>query len=187
LRARADLTPDRPAYLFLADGEIEAASLAWGELDRLARSQAAVLRREAAPGDRALLLYPPGLDFIVAFFACLYARVVAVPAYPPRPRRDQPRLRAIVQDARPTVVLTTGALLAGAEEILSREPSLREPKWLALDMTLDMSLDMSLDGETAPEPPVLEDPDVPAFLQYTSGSTKTRSWWAGCRSTTTWD
>jgi len=169
LRARASLTPDRPAYLFLAEGEIESASLTWGELDRLARSQAAALRREAAAGDRALLLYPPGLDFIVAFFACLYARVVAVPAYPPRPRRDQPRLRAIVQDARPTVVLTTHALLAGAAEILRREPSLQAPKWLAMDMAMDM--------EAAPEPAPGEapeehpEPDAPAFLQYTSGST----------------
>ena len=170
LRARAGLTPDRPAYLFLADGEVEAASLTWGELDHLARSQASVLRREAAAGDRALLLYPPGLDFIVAFFACLYARVVAVPAYPPRPRRDQPRLRAIVQDAQPTVVLTTGALLAGADEILQREPSLRAPRWLAMDMAMDRE-DRGALPEPGEEPEELPEPDVPAFLQYTSGST----------------
>jgi amino acid adenylation domain-containing protein len=164
LRVRARRTPDRPAYLFLADGETEAASLTWGELDRRARFQARVLRREAAEGDRALLLYPPGLDFIVAFFACLYARVVAVPAYPPRPRREQPRLRAIVQDARPKVVLTTRALLAESAEILRREPSLQEPAWLAMEQA---------DGEAeAPEAAEIEAaPDVPAFLQYTSGST----------------
>jgi len=167
LRARAKLSPYRPAYLFLTDGEIESASLTWGELERRARSQASVLRREAAPGDRALLLYPPGLDFIVAFFACLYARVVAVPAYPPRPRRDQPRLRAIVQDARPAVVLTTHALLAGAEEILKREPSLQAPRWLAMDLTMDLALDL----EAVPEPEEQPEPDSPAFLQYTSGST----------------
>ncbi|HBL26682.1 MAG TPA: hypothetical protein DD490_07595, partial [Acidobacteria bacterium] len=132
LRERARLAPDRPAYLFLAEGEAEAARLTWGELDRRARSWAAVLLRHAAAGDRALLLYPPGLDFIVAFFACLYARVVAVPAYPPRPRRDQPRLRAIVEDARPRVVLTTAPLLAGSAEILRREPSPQGPRGLAL-------------------------------------------------------
>jgi amino acid adenylation domain-containing protein len=168
LRARARLTPDRPAYLFLADGEIESASLTWGELDRLARSQTSVLRREAAAGDRALLLYPPGLDFIVAFFACLYARVVAVPAYPPRPRRDQPRLRAIVQDAQPKLVLTTGALLAGSGDILEREPSLRAPRWLAMDMAMDMEeVQEPAPGEELESP----EPEAPAFLQYTSGST----------------
>jgi len=168
LRARASLTPDRPAYLFLTDGEIESASLTWGELDRRARAQASVLRREAAAGDRALLLYPPGLDFIVAFFSCLYARVVAVPAYPPRPRRDQPRLRAIVQDAQPKVVLTTRALLAGAEEILRREPSLQAPKWLAMDMEGMEAVPEPAPGE---EPEGHPEPDAPAFLQYTSGST----------------
>src|SRR5215210_435579 len=165
LRARANLTPDRPAYLFLADGEIESASLTWGELDRRARFQASALLRDTAPGDRALLLYPPGLDFIVAFFACLYARVVAVPAYPPRPRRDQPRLRAIVQDAGPKVVLTTHALLADAAEILRREPSLQAPRWLAMEQA---DGEAAAPGEAPEENPA---PDAPAFLQYTSGST----------------
>jgi amino acid adenylation domain-containing protein len=172
LRARASLTPDRPAYLFLAEGAIESASLTWGELDRLARFQASALRRETAAGDRAVLLYPPGLDFIVAFFACLYARVVAVPAYPPRPRRDQPRLRAIVEDARPKVVLTTRALLAGAAEILRREPSLQAPKWLAMDLAMDMAdMDAVLEPASGEEPEEHPEPDAPAFLQYTSGST----------------
>jgi amino acid adenylation domain-containing protein len=172
LRARARLTPDRPAYLFLTDGEVEAASLTWGELDRRARSQAAALRRVAAAGDRALLLYPPGLDFIVAFFACLYARVVAVPAYPPRPRRDQPRLRAIVQDAGPTVVLTTQAVLAGVEEILKREPSLQAPHWLAMDLGTDLEpVPEAVPGEPPEAPEKYPEPGDPAFLQYTSGST----------------
>ncbi|HEY2738958.1 MAG TPA: AMP-binding protein, partial [Thermoanaerobaculia bacterium] len=165
LRRRACLSPDRPAYVFLAEGETEADSLTWGELDRRARAVAAALRRECVPGDRALLLYPPSLDFIVAFFGCLYARVVAVPAYPPRPRRDQPRLRAIVEDARPRVALTTPALLAGAEEIQAREPSLAALRWLATARE---------DAEPNPQDAWLEESapfDGPAFLQYTSGST----------------
>jgi amino acid adenylation domain-containing protein/non-ribosomal peptide synthase protein (TIGR01720 family) len=171
LRSRACHSPDRPAYVFLADGETEADSLTWSELDCRARAVAAALRRECVPGDRALLLYPPSLDFIVAFFGCLYAHVVAVPAYPPRPRRDQPRLRAIVEDARPRVALTTPALLAGAGEIQAREPSLVALRWLA-----------TAREDAEPEPPNLPDPPEagpeespqpgePAFLQYTSGST----------------
>jgi amino acid adenylation domain-containing protein len=165
LRARARQAPDRRAYLFLADGESEAESLTWGELDGRARAVARALVRHCAPGDRALLLYPPGLDFIAAFFGCLYARVVAVPAYPPRPRRDQPRLRAIVEDALPRVALATSALLAGAAEALSREPSLAALRWLATDR--EEGEDAAPGGEPAGEPQAA----APAFLQYTSGST----------------
>ena len=86
LRARAAAQPDREAYLFLGDGEIheahevETERLTWGELDGRARAIAAALRESVAPGGRALLLYPPGLEFVAAFFGCLYAGVVAVPA-----------------------------------------------------------------------------------------------------------
>ena len=86
------------AFTFLADGESEGGRLTYGELDRRAAAIAAALAASVAPGERALLLYPPGLDFIVAFFGCLYAGVVAVPAYPPRPNdRSQSRLRAIAR------------------------------------------------------------------------------------------
>ena len=67
-------------------------------------------RTPGLAGGRALLLYPPGLEFIVAFFGCLYAGVVAVPAYLPRPNRPMTRLRSIVEDARPSVVLTCASL-----------------------------------------------------------------------------
>jgi amino acid adenylation domain-containing protein len=162
LRQRSRCTPDRLAYLFLADGEVEADRATWGELDRRAQRVAAALRRVSSPGDRALLLYPPGLDFIATFFGCLYAGVVAVPAYPPRPRRDQPRLRAIVADARPTVGLTAPSLLAGMAEIAAREPALGGICWLAPER----------EGEVeGGEPEDKLDLDAPAFLQYTSGST----------------
>ena len=89
------------------------------------------------PGDRALLLYPPGLDFIAAFFGCLYAGVVAVPAYPPRPNdRSQSRLRAIAHDATPRAALTTEALLAGAVEargLLAVAPELAGLRWIPTD------------------------------------------------------
>ena len=84
LRLRAALSPERRAYTFLADGEDEAEHLNYGQLDERARAIAAALRRTCGPGDRALLLFPPGLDFVAAFFGCLYAGVIAVPAFPPR-------------------------------------------------------------------------------------------------------
>jgi acyl-CoA synthetase (AMP-forming)/AMP-acid ligase II len=112
LRARAQEHPEKPAYTFLLDGEVETARLTYGELDRQARAVAALLQERGAAGERALLLFPPGLEFIAAFFGCLYAGVVAVPAYPPRPGQEQPRLRSILTDARPRFALTAAALSA---------------------------------------------------------------------------
>jgi amino acid adenylation domain-containing protein len=156
LKARAAESPDREAYVFLAEGEIEAERLTWGELDVRARAIAWALRQSVPPGERALLLYPPGLDFVPAFFGCLYAGVVAVPAYPPRLNdRSQSRLRAIAADAAPRAALTT-------KSIAERVPELPGVRWIATD---------GLNG-TAPEL-VDPDPEAVAFLQYTSGSTST--------------
>src|SRR5437762_1910846 len=70
---RAADQPDRQVFTFLLDGDAVALSLTYAELDRQARAIAALLQEVATPGDRALLLYPPGLDYIAAFFGCLYA------------------------------------------------------------------------------------------------------------------
>ena len=61
-------------------------------------------------GGRALLLFPPGLEFITAFLGCLYSGTVAVPAYPPRKKRGLNRLAAIARDAEPDLILTTSSL-----------------------------------------------------------------------------
>src|SRR5690349_2110011 len=115
LRVRAGERPDHPVYRYLAEGG-EEILLSTGELDRLARGIAARLaERGAVRGDRALLLYPPGLELVAAFFGCLYAGVVAVPAYPPRNARGLPRLRAIAADAGPRFVLTPQSLLSRVE------------------------------------------------------------------------
>ncbi len=154
LKARAAESPDREAYVFLADGELETERLTWGELDVRARAVAWALRQSVPPGERALLLYPPGLDFVAAFFGCLYAGVVAVPAYPPRLNdRSQPRLRAIAADASPRAALTTAS-------IAERVPELAGVPWIATDAL------------PAGSPELIDpDPDAVAFLQYTSGST----------------
>src|SRR5919199_4794010 len=118
LRYRALHQPDLRAYTFLLDGETQSSNLNYQQLDRLAQAIAAKLQSMGAAGERALLLYPPGLEFISAFFGCLYAGVIAVPAYPPNLShldRTLPRLRAIMQDARPSVVLTTTALLSRSD------------------------------------------------------------------------
>ncbi|HEY3567912.1 MAG TPA: fatty acyl-AMP ligase, partial [Thermoanaerobaculia bacterium] len=163
LRLRATLTPERRAYTFLADGEEEAGHLDYRELDEKARSIAVALRRTCAVGDRALLLYPPGLDFVAAFFGCLYAGVIAVPAYPPRSPRMLPRLQSILEDSRPAVAMSTGGASARVAGWLEKEGT--SLSWLATD---------EIPGALAAE---WRDPELPgeaiAFLQYTSGSTST--------------
>src|SRR3954468_10019568 len=165
LRWRSRETPDRLAYVFLEDGETESARLTFGELDARARAVAAALVGRGAAGERVLLLFPPGLDFIAAFFGCLYAGAVAVPSYPPappRPGRGQPRLRAIVEDAAPGFVLTTESLLSRLETLAGELPGLSRAAWLSLD-----ALPAAAEGWE----PVAVGPDALAFLQYTSGST----------------
>src|SRR5687767_13764289 len=112
LRQRAFLQPGKQAYAFLADGETEEAHLTYAELDRGARVIASSVQAHAQAGDRVLLLYPAGLDFVMAFMGCQYGGFIAVPAPAPRPNKPMTRLEAILQDALPSVVLTTSALLA---------------------------------------------------------------------------
>src|SRR6185436_7336805 len=163
LRARAALEPDQRAYTFLADGEEEQGALTWGELDARARALAAALQEISAPGDRALLLCPPGLDFVAAFFGCLYAGVVAVPAYPPRSARALPRLRTMLEDSRPAVALAPAAAASRIRSWLEKSPGLPPLPWLAVD-------EVPAELAAACRDPLLHGDDL-AFLQYTSGST----------------
>jgi non-ribosomal peptide synthetase component F len=105
--------PDRLAFRFVSPGRV-IAQLSYGELDRRARSLAAELIARGLSGKRALLLYAPGLEFVVAFFACLNADVTAVPCYPADPlrlARTLPRSQAVARSADVTAALTTEALL----------------------------------------------------------------------------
>lgn len=163
LRERAAMHPERAAYVFLADGETEEASLTYGELDRRARAIAAWLRPLAKSGDRVLLLYPPGLDYIAAFFGCLYAGTVAVPAYPPRRNRNVLRLQTVVADAEASVALTTSSILTRIAPSFSQNPYLQPLRWLTIESVEEGAED---DWQ---EPAVSG--DSLAFLQYTSGST----------------
>jgi acyl-CoA synthetase (AMP-forming)/AMP-acid ligase II len=110
LQLRALNEPERRGYIFLEDGESEESVWTYAELYRRARSIAALLQQHASKGERALLFYPPGLEFIAAFFGSLYAGVIAVPVYPPNPgqlERGMLRIQTIMESAEPVVVLTT--------------------------------------------------------------------------------
>lgn len=167
LELRATVQPDHRAYTFLVDGEREGDTLDYRTLAARARAIAATLAALGVkPGDRALLLYAPGLDVIAAFFGCLYAGVIAVPAYPPQPAqlaRTLPRLLAITGDADVSIVLSTEAIAAYAAELGKVAPLFRNVRWLATDR-------VSPDASAAWQRPQVNGGTL-AFLQYTSGST----------------
>lgn len=165
LRRRAHQQSERIALTFLQDGETQEINLTYGELDERARAIGALLQSLHAAGERALLLYPAGLDFIAALIGCFYARVIAVPAYPPHSNRPTPRLQAIRADAEATLVLTTGQIHSKVGNRPDDTLGLKELRWIATD-----SLDLALADEWR-DPHA--DSDTLAFLQYTSGSTST--------------
>jgi acyl-CoA synthetase (AMP-forming)/AMP-acid ligase II/acyl carrier protein len=164
-RAWAETRAAARAYTFLKDGETESASLTFAELDVVARAIAAALQDHAGTSERALLLYPPGLDFIAAFLGCLYAGIVAVPAHPPRANRSTAGIRAVASDAGARVVLSTSGFLDTQGKHLRQLPDLAHLEWIATD-----ALDVR-DAERWRENAI--DPQALAFLQYTSGSTST--------------
>lgn len=161
LSARACDTAAGNGYAFLGNGETQTGRLSFADLDLRARAVAAKLQNLGLAGERAVLLYPPGLEYIEAFFGCLYAGVVAVPAYPPS-RQHLPRLAAVIRDAAPAAFLTAGDLAAKFRDASFGDiagPSI----WLATDATAS-------DEAAGWRPPTLA-PESLAFLQYTSGST----------------
>lgn len=160
---RAAEQPERLAYQFLADGLIEGPRLTYGELETQTRAIAARLGQLAAPGDRALMLYPPGLEFVSAFFGCLRARIVGVPIHPPRPQRDMSSLMAVAADCQAKVVLTTNDVASKLERPCREFPCFDDCIWLATD-------DLPRTDVVRWREPVVERSDL-AFLQYTSGST----------------
>lgn len=163
LRWRAGEHPGRIAYIFLNDGKNESDQLDYSRLERRVRSAAALLQQYRTVGERILLLYPPGLDYIVSFLGCLYAGAIAVPAYPPRPNHPSQRIENIITDCKPAVILTSTQILDKVRECLAGSPDVEAIKWLSTD-----NLDEDLANEWR-EAAIR--PDDLAFLQYTSGST----------------
>ncbi len=148
----------------VADREIH---VTYAEMDRRARRVAARLIDAGLAGERALLLFAPGLDYVAGFFGCLYAGVTAVPYYPPtlaRLGRSLLKLENIVRDARAIAAITTSQILGMARALFAQAPDLTALEWIAVD-------DISRDGDAG----AWRRPDIApgslAFLQYTSGST----------------
>jgi acyl-CoA synthetase (AMP-forming)/AMP-acid ligase II len=165
LRYRALNHPYGRAFTFLQDGETEVGCLTYQELDQQAQAIAVHLQSLSTLGERALLLYPSGLEFIASFFGCLYAGIIPVPAYPPRSNQSLARLHAIVADSQAMVALTTAEVLSTIERQLNQTTDFQSLRWVATDRC-------SREMAGTWQEPVLT-PDTVAFLQYTSGSTGT--------------
>jgi acyl-CoA synthetase (AMP-forming)/AMP-acid ligase II len=169
LRERAARHGERPLYQQVVEHSV-VATLTYAQADRQARALALRLREHASPGDRVLLLYPFGLEYPAVFLACLYAGLVAVPAFPPDQQRaiqTMPRVSVIIRDADARLILTTSELRPAVEFARAAAP---DPESLRILSTDELAANEA-EAEAWTRPPALE--RELAFLQFTSGSTGT--------------
>ncbi len=163
LKHRAHHQNEKLLFTYLRDGELHEDSMSYGMLDRKAQSLAAALARRARPGDRVLIVLQPGLRYIVALFACFFARLVAVPAFSPRPGRHADAISAICQDCHAAVMLTDFEPERRSAVRAEFDGALGRVQRLVVDDDLCSGND-AWDG-------ALPGTDSLALLQYTSGST----------------
>lgn len=164
LAVNAEALPEFVAFIYLDDDEHEH-RISFAELHERALGVAHDLLASAQPGDRALLLLPPGLDYVATIFGCFYAGVIGVSAPPPQPRRLERtlgRLLKIAESAGTSTVITTAPFADAARGVIPAGHQLIEARWLTAD-TSPSSTDTSVIANP--------DPTDVAFLQYTSGST----------------
>jgi fatty acid CoA ligase FadD28 len=171
LRERALLQPDDTALTFVnydLDWAGVPESLTWPQLYRRALNVARELSLCAAPGDRALISAPQGLEYIVAFLGALQAGLIPAPLAVPMGGVADERVDSVLRDAEPTVVLTTSVVAADVARNVSARPGHSAPSVIEVDL---LDLDASVrSGSVADNYPT--DPEAVAYLQYTSGSTR---------------
>ena len=168
LEFRAKNQPEKIGYTFLIDGKRESEPLTYGMLYRQARAIASTIQKNNWQGERALLLYPQGLEVVSAFCGCLLGDVIAIPVPPPesgRLKRTLPRLRAIVKDAKASLIFTNEKILELMEEVADEFPEFQEMNIVDIEK-------IDLDSADKWQKPDII-PDTIAYLQYTSGSTAT--------------
>ena len=165
LHQRAGETGDKTALLFLEQGEEENDKLTFADLDRDARQIASYLQSMCQPGERAMLIYPSGLDFVRAFYGCLYSGIIPIPTNPPGRNSSMQRLHMISKDAQASIALTTPEIVKLFDQEIKEFPELRSLKWI--------SHDTFSSGLTSPWRRPNITLDSLAFIQYTSGSTTT--------------
>jgi acyl-CoA synthetase (AMP-forming)/AMP-acid ligase II len=168
VRHRAAAQPERTGFLFLRDNnpENDLDLFSYSQLDTKARAIAAVLQQSGEPGQRVLLLHQPGVDFVTAFYGCLYAGAIAVTTYPAhrgRLKQSLPKICDLLKDAECSTILTTSDMLAPFSTAWREVMGGEQPLVLASDAI------PAEDADNWRDPAV--ERDTVAFLQYTSGST----------------
>lgn len=166
LTMRAAARPDEVRFRHLGDGDEVSAAMTFADLDRAARAVAVRLAEVTRPGERALLLYAPGLEFVVAFYGCLYAGVVAVPVAPPQPNKladSLARLASITANSGARLLLTSADIEPLLTPVLAHSKGFTQLRTVVTDQvdpaTADRYRDPGITAETV------------AHLQYSSGST----------------
>ncbi len=165
LQLRAQRSPGADAVCFLDGRELAQQPVSYAELDRRARAVACALRGRLECGDRVVLLFPPGLEFLTALFGCFYAGAIAVPAYPPHPARlpqTLPRFWGIVRDSGARLVLGPDSIVSRAPLLAGVLPEITSVPFAALEPMLEAG------NPDAWAPPATQADSI-AFLQYTSG------------------
>src|SRR6476469_10765548 len=162
LARRAAEQGDERAYVFLSDKGDEEAVLTFGELQRCAAAVAARLRQSSTPGDRALLLFGPGLDFIIAYFGCILAGVIPVPMMLPRRNSSLDSSASITANCAPRFLITNAHVHSARPDVIERFSG-AEMQWITVDQADGQSCKLHEAG--------MPGPDDIALLQYTSGST----------------
>jgi acyl-CoA synthetase (AMP-forming)/AMP-acid ligase II len=174
LRTRAEHTPDETAFIFLRDGDDDEERITYKELDYAARAIAHRLTKKNLQGERALMLFPPGLEFVKALYGCLYAGAIAVPAYPPRKNRSLDRIKVLVVDSGASIVLTIDEIFQSFERSFSDLKELSKLDWIIINDPASPPLHLPASPPLrfpASPPPRFPLPTDIALLQYTSGST----------------
>src|SRR6201999_3356862 len=164
----AKVRGDQLAYRFLdfsTEREGVAKDISWAEFGARNRAVGARLQQVTQPGDRVAILCPQSLDYLTAFFGTLYAARIAVPLFDPAEPGHVGRLHAVLDDCTPTAILTTSDSAEGVRKFFRSRPAKERPRVIAVDA---VPADVGSTWELVPA-----SPDTVAYLQYTSGSTRT--------------
>src|SRR5271163_4339398 len=168
LRARAEQEPDAAACTFMDYGQDPngfAESLTWSQVFRRARVIAEELALCGSPGDRAAILAPQGLEYVVSFLGALQAGFIAVPLSVPQYGIHDDRVSSVLQDAQPVAILTTSAVVGDVNKYACGQNGHAGPAVIEVDL-----LDLDSPRDLAP---IRQISSGAAYLQYTSGSTRT--------------
>ena len=203
LAHRAATQGDERALVFLTDRGAEDSVLTFRELHDAANALAQRLAQTAKPGDRALLVFPPGLEFVIAFFGCLIARVIAVPMMVPRRQSARDSSASIMANCKPVLALTSPALAARGD--LAERFAGHDLQWITVDLTpgtpgeialprpqsgrrrvpaIHLRLDLRPEGRRRHARDAARQHGDGAEVRSAPASTRPAS--TGCRSITTW-